>query len=415
MKKNKFILQILILSMILVLTFSVSAVWSSNLNNGLNAYYTFEENGINYQSSVSPYNNGTANSGVTRVAGKVGYGASCDGITGLILMNDSNGVFDSQANVGNFTISYWEYRSDTTWIMSRDTNTFPPYMMGADAGGYEGLYESDNFGSFGVIAQLTPDASLNVWRQIVIKQNETGLYTYTDGNLISSQEPFITASDSGEPLRVCNGQNIYFSNSIIDELGFWNRSLSDTEISQLYNGGTGITYESEENETISPTFNVTLSSPTDSLTSTSTDVEFNCNMEDSPNMLNLTLIIDGVSVFTVTNSTANQTDLSLTQTLSFADNSSHTWTCQGFSSTFSNTATTQTFSIAVPLTPPSSSSLITGSGDIFDILNSSGAGLGIFIQFLGQALPVLLIMLALVGVITIIGYALVSGIKRYLR
>jgi hypothetical protein len=413
MKKNKFILQILILSMILVLTFSVSAVWSSNLNNGLNAYYTFEENGINYQSSVSPYNNGTANSGVTRVAGKVG--ASCDGITGLILMNDSNGVFDSQANVGNFTISYWEYRSDTTWIMSRDTNTFPPYMMGADAGGYEGLYESDNFGSFGVIAQLTPDASLNVWRQIVIKQNETGLYTYTDGNLISSQEPFITASDSGEPLRVCNGQNIYFSNSIIDELGFWNRSLSDTEISQLYNGGTGITYESEENETISPTFNVTLSSPTDSLTSTSTDVEFNCNMEDSPNMLNLTLIIDGVSVFTVTNSTANQTDLSLTQTLSFADNSSHTWTCQGFSSTFSNTATTQTFSIAVPLTPPSSSSLITGSGDIFDILNSSGAGLGIFIQFLGQALPVLLIMLALVGVITIIGYALVSGIKRYLR
>jgi hypothetical protein len=46
------------------------------------------------------------------------------------------------------------------------------------------------------------------------------------------------------------------------------------------------------------------------------------------------------------------------------------------------------------------------SNPIYQIMNSAGAGLGIFIQLLAQALPLLLIGLAFVGVLIVIGMAL---------
>ena len=39
-------------------------------------------------------------------------------------------------------------------------------------------------------------------------------------------------------------------------------------------------------------------------------------------------------------------------------------------------------------------------------MDSAGAGLGVFIQYMGVALPVLLIILAMVGIIVAIGYGI---------
>lgn len=50
------------------------------------------------------------------------------------------------------------------------------------------------------------------------------------------------------------------------------------------------------------------------------------------------------------------------------------------------------------------------SSPIYQVMASSGAGLGIFIHILGQALPLLLIGLAFVGILIVIGFA----IKKYL-
>ena len=43
---------------------------------------------------------------------------------------------------------------------------------------------------------------------------------------------------------------------------------------------------------------------------------------------------------------------------------------------------------------------------VCDTMNSAGAGLGVFIQYMGQALPVLLIILAMVGIIVAVGYGI---------
>jgi hypothetical protein len=44
-------------------------------------------------------------------------------------------------------------------------------------------------------------------------------------------------------------------------------------------------------------------------------------------------------------------------------------------------------------------------------MDSAGAGLGVFIQYMGTALPVLLIVLAMVGIIVAVGYGIASVIK----
>lgn len=171
-----------------------------------------------------------------------------------------------------------------------------------------------------------------------------------------------------------------------------------------------LTIQIENNENITVPFNVTLNNPSvDNYTSNSTSVPFYCAIEDAYNILNLSLIIDGNIVYTVTNSTSNQTDLSLSTGITFDDNSTHTWTCQGFSLTESNTAPTQSFSIAVPVIPVNPQSDVSGNA-IYQIMNSAGAGLGFFIQIIGIALFPLLILLALVGIIIMLGMA----IKKYL-
>jgi F0F1-type ATP synthase assembly protein I len=45
-------------------------------------------------------------------------------------------------------------------------------------------------------------------------------------------------------------------------------------------------------------------------------------------------------------------------------------------------------------------------------MDSAGAGLGVFIQYMGQALPLLLIILAMVGIIVAIGFGIAHVVKK---
>jgi hypothetical protein len=48
---------------------------------------------------------------------------------------------------------------------------------------------------------------------------------------------------------------------------------------------------------------------------------------------------------------------------------------------------------------------------LYQVMDSAGAGLGIFIQFMASSLPVLLIVLAMVGIIVIVGLGIAKIIK----
>ena len=49
---------------------------------------------------------------------------------------------------------------------------------------------------------------------------------------------------------------------------------------------------------------------------------------------------------------------------------------------------------------------------VCETMQSAGAGLGVFIQFMGQALPTLLIILAMVGIIVAVGFGIATVIRR---
>jgi hypothetical protein len=54
---------------------------------------------------------------------------------------------------------------------------------------------------------------------------------------------------------------------------------------------------------------------------------------------------------------------------------------------------------------------VNDSSGVCSTMEGAGAGLGIFIQYMGQALPVLLIILAMVGIIVAVGYGIALVIK----
>lgn len=68
------------------------------------------------------------------------------------------------------------------------------------------------------------------------------------------------------------------------------------------------------------------------------------------------------------------------------------------------------YTIATPIVN-NPNHLIRGQGDIFNAMDSIGAGFAIFLQVLGVALPFLLIGLGIVGVVVAIGFGIVHIIK----
>lgn len=55
---------------------------------------------------------------------------------------------------------------------------------------------------------------------------------------------------------------------------------------------------------------------------------------------------------------------------------------------------------------------VNDTSGVCGTMEGAGAGLGIFIQYMGQALPVLLIILAMVGIIVAVGYGIAFVVRR---
>lgn len=54
---------------------------------------------------------------------------------------------------------------------------------------------------------------------------------------------------------------------------------------------------------------------------------------------------------------------------------------------------------------------VNDTSGVCQTMDSAGAGLGVFIQYMGTALPVLLIVLAMVGIIVAVGYGIAKVIS----
>lgn len=218
-----------------------------SLSNGLVGYWKMDEasantctGGVNDSCDSSGNSkDGAWNGDATSAAGKFGNAVSLDG----------TGDFISISSVGpytDFTYSAWAYNSggsgddtilghsNTTWnwLISDKSNNYFKFVT----------YNSTLAESSGDMTTGASTLSANIWQQIVITVSST---SSTRGTVRMYLNGVLKSTYTNKPLpsnpidRVGYGNNGNTYQGSLDETRIYNRALSPSEVSQLYNFAPG--------------------------------------------------------------------------------------------------------------------------------------------------------------------------------
>jgi len=216
--------------------------------DGLVSYFKLDSNADN---SVNASYNGTA-SNISWIAGKIGTAASFNGSNSLIS--------STQPNVtNNFAYSLWVYPGSNITIASEANlgtsgQTGQKYVIGPVNGGnsYEGMGISVGGNGVQIVSHWTGNipvllsysASMpNTWFHIVVNCTNRQPSLYINNVLVRTGLTAYTSAVSGSLTYLGNTYPAYGPyQGYADEVACFNRVLTTSEISELYNGGSGITY-----------------------------------------------------------------------------------------------------------------------------------------------------------------------------
>lgn len=207
------------------------------LTDSLVSYYKLED----ATDSVGSYD-GTVSGASTTTDGKINGAYDFDGVNDYISISSS--VMQSTA----FSISFWEYSSssataDEGYLIGDSTDPGNLFMR-RNTGG---TIISTGVGEAGY-AGFT--LSRDVWHHFVLTHDGSGnVEVYVD---TVSEYSFSGSNWTGltSALYLGNRQDLTRDfEGKLDEVGIWSKVLTSTEITELYNSGTGMTYD-----TVSDTF-----------------------------------------------------------------------------------------------------------------------------------------------------------------
>ena len=214
---------------------------SNPLNTNLFAAYKAESNA---NDSLATYN-GTAVGGLTYTTGKSGNAFTFNGTNAYVsLPNNSFNL------TGDFSISTWINTSTVTGNQMIFSNLM--YNGGARKGFYLFLVGSTieawlvNQPSSSQLIATTSVISINTWYNIVLVRESGVVKIYLNGTLLITDTNAISLSYVTTTPSIgayTNGVSIssYF-NGKIDELNAWTKAITSTEVTELYNSGTGKFY-----------------------------------------------------------------------------------------------------------------------------------------------------------------------------
>ncbi len=223
---------------------------------GMIAWYKGDGNAIDIQSSY----NGTIQTGVTFMPGRVGQAFSFDGMGGVTVAHST------ALNPAQFTLDAWvnptQLDGDVEIIVNKENNPFRPgtvqYEMGIRGTAMPGgSIPIGNFCFFiGNITGLPDQYSgwvdggaavpLNTWSHVALTFDGTTARTFINGNLIrtvnnlsgtgaNSNGPFKIGSRS---LSVLNSNPNAPFNGLIDEVELFNRALAPTDVFAIFAAGS---------------------------------------------------------------------------------------------------------------------------------------------------------------------------------
>ena len=305
------------------------ATWTEDLNTDLASYYKLDKGSGTDAIDSLGINNLTG-------AGALDWISS-----GLI--NNASGFYTNIANKlyteidgeANVTISFW--LNQTNYIQSTNCNGGPcDVIMGStsdqrltvaiNSGGFVEVSRGSG-SSWGSPSYLRADTAVteDTWTHIVITWAGANTTFYINGVINGSHVTDITTFPTmgtfalGQAFTITTTSNMY-----LDEVGIWNRTLSNSEINDLYNNGDGITYTDQFEELI------TLISPIDNYVSSTKDIQFNCSaiVSVGATIQNMTLWHNATGTLArnttnIVSGVTNETIFDIT----FGEDGNYNWTC----------------------------------------------------------------------------------------
>ena len=193
-------------------------------------------------------NNGTAVGGLTYGLGKVGTAFQFNGTNAYVTLPNSSGQFNF---TGDFSISCW-FKSNT---ISGNQMIFSNLMYnGGTRKGYYIILASNTIGCW-FINQPTHNqefytsavVSINTWYHLSVTRESGVVKIYLNGTLLATDTnaiplAYVTTLTSIGAYTNATGSTFAYFNGSIDAFNIWQKALTQTEVTELYNSGNGKQY-----------------------------------------------------------------------------------------------------------------------------------------------------------------------------
>ncbi|MGI9517786.1 MAG: LamG domain-containing protein [Pirellulaceae bacterium] len=232
--------QVILRGMVIAgLCFAVSpSMANADVLNNLQGYWQFESDGSDTSGAGRDLD---IVGGAGFETGLFGNALNLPGSVSQYALGQSN---ETAFDLGgaDFTIQTWVNFHAT----SGEQVLFEKFTGGAGPG-YTLTKLSDGriqFFAAGYTSVVSPNAGLGTtdWHHIVMRRSGSDLDIFVDNSSIIQTTAAGSVTPTTNHLLIGErdgGSQSFPLNGLVDEVAFWNRGLSDSDISQLYNNGNG--------------------------------------------------------------------------------------------------------------------------------------------------------------------------------
>lgn len=219
----------------------------STLKTNLVSFWEMQESsGTRYDAHGTNHLTANGTGGIGRGTGKVGYGADLE-----LSDNDYFSVADNSSLdiTGDMSISFWVYLES----FAGEPVVFDKMSMAGQRSFYIQLRTSyirmstSANGTATSTADVASSLTTATWYHIVVTYTASSgtMEAWVNGSSLGTASGLNTSLYSGTaPLQIGRYQEggTNHLDGILDQFGMWSKVLSGTEISDLYNSGTGMMY-----------------------------------------------------------------------------------------------------------------------------------------------------------------------------
>ncbi|MCK9576777.1 MAG: LamG domain-containing protein, partial [Clostridia bacterium] len=205
--------------------------------DGLVGFWKFDENtGTNVSDSSGNGNHGTASGGMTWTDGKYNGAGSFDGVNDAVVVLNNPAIYINESDFSiSTTVKIKSAKENTIMSKGSTISSNNGFVVGLDSTGKRFVKLND--GTLSVFANIGNSLNLNQSYNIVYVFDRDGyVKTYIDGILdgqvsISSKSSSIYNPSS---LLIGSYDISTFGNLDIDNIMLYNKTLSESEIKQIY-------------------------------------------------------------------------------------------------------------------------------------------------------------------------------------